>query len=585
MDKEQIRNRYKGIDPSELDVIPAIPQATLYEDTHEKRVAVYARVSTDDPRQTSSYELQKNHYMDVVKKNAGWKLVDIYADEGISGTSLKNRDAFVKMIADCKAGKIDLIITKSVARFARNVVDCIGHVRELKQLQPSVGIFFETENIYTLNSNSEMSLSFIATLAQEESRNKSEIMNSSIEMRFSRGIFLTPLLFGYDTDDDGNLIINDEEAKIVQLIFFMYLWGYSSNQIAQSLTNLGCKTKKGNDKWSPSTVLSILQNERHCGDVLARKTWTPDYLDHKPKRNRQDRNQYLQRNHHEPIVQRDDFIAVQRLISNAKYRNKGFLPELNVIQDGVLKGFVSINPRWATFKTEDYKAASDSVYVADKKNCAEIAVQSGDFDLRKFEVVRSQFFDSVRKTCVTFSLDSILFSSDCIRKFDKTLYVEMLVNPNENLFAVRPCTKEMRNAVQWAKVSGGVYYQRNISCAAYIDTLYKLFGWNTEYKYRIRGVRRQKNDESLVIFNINETEVFISQDKIAAYPCDWANNFGNNYYCQTQAKELAILDKEGEWKVQEEGKPYVQPDLQITSPGELQNSIQEIMGSIKQEGA
>ena len=127
------------------------------------------------------------------------------------------------MIEDCKAGKIDLIVTKSVSRFARNVLDCIGYSRELASMQPPIGIFFETENIYTLNSNSEMALSFIATLAQEESHTKSEIMNASIEMRFKRGVFLTPVLLGYDQDDDGNLIINEEEAKTVRLIFFMYL--------------------------------------------------------------------------------------------------------------------------------------------------------------------------------------------------------------------------------------------------------------------------------------------------------------------------------------------------------------------------
>ena len=217
--KSRIRERYKGIDEDQLDVIPAIPTEDFYKPNSIKRVAVYARVSTDDPRQTSSYELQKNHYTDLVNRREDWKLVDIYADEGISGTSLKHRDSFIRMIADCKAGKIDLIVTKSVSRFARNVLDCIGYVRQLAAMSPPIGVFFETENIYTLNPNSEMSLSFISTLAQEESHNKSEIMNASIEMRFKRGIFLTPVLLGYDQDSDGNLIVNEDEAKIVRLIF------------------------------------------------------------------------------------------------------------------------------------------------------------------------------------------------------------------------------------------------------------------------------------------------------------------------------------------------------------------------------
>ena len=206
--KARIRQRYKGIDPEELEVIPALPQQDIFKTEKKLRVAVYARVSTDDPRQTSSYELQKNHYQDVVNKNPNWILVEIYADEGISGTSLQHRDAFKKMIADCEAGKIDLIITKSVSRFARNVVDCIRYVRELSSLRPPVGVFFETEHLNTLDPKSEMILSFMSTLAQEESHTKSEIMNSSIEMRFRRGIFLTPPLLGYDQDENGDLVIN-----------------------------------------------------------------------------------------------------------------------------------------------------------------------------------------------------------------------------------------------------------------------------------------------------------------------------------------------------------------------------------------
>jgi DNA invertase Pin-like site-specific DNA recombinase len=611
--KEKIRNKYKGVNPDELDIIPAIPQAGLYDDKNEKRVAVYARVSTDDPSQTSSYELQKNHYMDLVNQHAGWKLVDIYADEGISGTSLRHRDSFIRMINDCRAGKIDLIITKTVARFARNLMDCIGYVRELKQLQPPVGVSFEAENIYTLGSNSEMLLAFMAVLAQEESHNKSEIMNSSIEMRFKRGIFLTPPLLGYDKDEDGNLVISEEEAKIVRLIFFMYLYGYTCQEIAETLTKLDRRTKKGNTAWSAGAILQILQNERHCGDVLARKTWTPNYLDHKSKKNKQNRNQYLKKNHHESIISRDDFIAVQRLISNAKYGHKGFLPELKVVPDGVLKGFVSINPRWAAFEAKDYQDASDSVYISneDWQDNIEIEVQSGDFDLRKFEVARSQFFDTANKTCATFSLENIQFSSECVRKFDKTLCVEMLVNPNENLFAVRPCSNIMRNAIQWAKLKNGLYYSRNISCTAYIKTLYELFGWNSGYKYRVRGIRRQKDDEILIIFDMNETEIFISQNEIIsdfkknssneqlesdiqpftngpnkdimAFPTTWANTFGNNYYRQMQARELAILNGEKEWKTKEEGKPYSKEGLKITSSDEIQQNIQKIISDMEQE--
>ena len=613
--KARIRERYKGIDPNELDVIPAVPQENFYEDKREKRVAVYARVSTDDPRQTSSYELQKNYYIDVVSHHPGWKLVDIYADEGISGTSLQHRDAFIRMINDCQARKIDLIVTKSVSRFARNVLDCIGYVRQLAALQPPIGVFFETENIYTLDSNSEMSLSFISTLAQEESHNKSEIMNASIEMRFRRGIFLTPPLLGYDQDADGNLVINEEEAKTVRLIFFMYLYGYTCTQIAETLIKLGRRTKKNNTTWSPGSILQVLQNERHCGDVLARKTWTPNYLNHKSKKNRQDRNQYRKRNHHEAIISRDDFIAVQHLISNARYGNKGILPELNVILDGALRGFVSINPRWAAFHADDYRAASGSVYDDVNESPSdgfEVKAKSGDFDLRGFEIARSQFFDTARKICVTFSTENIQFSTECIRKFDKVLYVEMLVHPNKHLLAVRPCTKKTRNAVQWTNVNESQYYSRNISCAAYIKTLYEIFDWKQDCKYRVRGIHRQKDNEAVVIFDMRETEMFIPQDvlessqeesseddllpddvqpftvgpkkAIMAYPSSWADSFGSNFYRHAQARELTAFYREGIWNISEEGQPFNDsPRLNITSAEVVHHEIKQIIGDMEQE--
>ena len=205
--KQKIRERYRGADDANMNCIPATPREDFFTSDTPKRVAVYARVSTDDPNQTSSYELQKNYYENMVNQKENWNLVDIYADEGISGTSLQHRESFKRMIKDCEVGKIDLIVTKSVSRFARNIVDCIGYVRELKAMNPPVAVFFETERIYTLDEKSEMSLSFIATLAQEESHSKSEIMNTSVEMRFKSGILLTPVLLGYDHDENGHLVL------------------------------------------------------------------------------------------------------------------------------------------------------------------------------------------------------------------------------------------------------------------------------------------------------------------------------------------------------------------------------------------
>lgn len=605
--KAKIRERYKGNDSAEVDVIPAIPQPKLFDVNNQQRVAAYARVSTIDINQTTSYELQKNHYTDLIQKHEGWTFVGMYADEGISGTSLNHRDSFVKMIEDCKAGKIDLIVTKSVSRFARNTLDCLEYVRELKALKKPVGIFFETENIYTLDNRSEMALSFLATMAQEESHIKSDIMNASLEMRFRRGILLTPALLGYDRDEDGNLIINKEEAQTVKLIFFMYLYGNTCQQIADILTEYGRATKKGNTKWSAGSVLQILQNERHCGDVLTRKTWTPNYLDHKSKKNKHNLEQHRWKNQHEPIISRDDFIAVQHLISNARYGNKGILPKLKIIKEGILKGYVVINPRWGGFSAEDYIKASKSAYDSlENDETIEVKAQIGDFDLRKFEVARSQFFDLLNRISVTFTNKGITFSTECVRKFNNNQFVEMLINPTKKLFAIRPSKKECRTAVKWGKITKNMIYAKTLSAAAYIKTIYTIFDWKPLYKYRISGIKHQKDDESLIIFDMTETEVFISQNTdedeslenfpddvqpftkgrtkdILAFPCEWAESFGDNYYRQAQARELAILNKK--WRSQEEGEELeTEESLNVTGKDDLRSNIESLKNYMGQEG-
>ena len=607
--KSKIRERYKGVDADSLDVIPALPQEDFYNPETVKRVAVYARVSTDDPRQTSSYELQRNHYNDMVSRRPDWQLVQIYADEGISGTSLQHRDAFVQMIRDCQEGKIDLIVTKSVSRFARNILDCIGYVRQLKAMKPPIGIFFETENIFTLNANSEMSLSFIATLAQEESHTKSEIMNSSIEMRFKRGIFLTPTLLGYDHDEDGNLIVNEDEAKTVRLIFFMYLYGYSSNQIAKTLTKLRRQTKKGNTTWSPGSVLQILQNERHCGDVLARKSFTPNYLDHKSKKNRQDRNQYRMKNHHDPIVSRDDFIAVQRMISNARYGNRGFLPEMHVVPEGILKGYVLINPRWAGFKADDYYEAALSVSDDEVQKIPSvlpmtIKAKSGDFDLRGYEIARGQFFDVKDRITVTFTDDQVSFNKTAIRKLDCE-FVELLVHPEKKMLAVRCCCKEEKNAVQWAKPSDGEYRLRLIKGTAFMPTVYEILSWNRQCKYRVIGNFVEKDGESAIFFDLKETKIIVPErmlrsgdegkeaglsplqedrnKNVTAYPASWGGGFGRDYYTHKKRKERMEEIFESNGPISVRGQPYKEPELQVSGREQIEKTIAELITEMKED--
>lgn len=596
--KRRIRERYKGVDPDSLDVIPAIPQEDFYKAETMKRVAVYARVSTDDPRQTSSYELQKNHYEDVVSRRPNWQLVNIYADEGISGTSLQHRDAFIQMIADCKAGKIDLIVTKSVSRFARNVLDCIGYVRELKALNPPVGVFFETENIYTLNSNSEMSLSFISTLAQEESHTKSEIMNASIEMRFKRGIFLTPPLLGYDQDENGNLVINESEAKTIRLIFFMYLYGYSISKIAESLTSLGLKTKKGNTNWSAASVYQILKNERHCGDVLARKTFTPNYLDHKSKKNNQDRNQYRKRDHHEAIITRDDFIAVQRKLGSFNGETMAYLPKLYVVPEGLLRGFVLINPRWTGFKPSDYIDTSAQINANSDDPVIEVSAEKGDFDLRGFEIVRSQLLNVPQKTRMNIANEKIKFSGACFEKLGYPENIELLFHPDKKIFAVRKSTVGSRDQFQWFTKSKEKCFPRAINGRPFLSAIYALLEWNPAFQYRISGYLLKDENDAALFFNAEDTQIIIPNEEIPpehkamisstgrkgvpAFPQSWGDSFGDAYYHHENILPLPRLNYEENWSITSGAISFGEQTINPTDADTLHSEITKIVKEIKE---
>lgn len=509
--KNRIRERYKGVSRDELEFIPAKPKEKLFEDTGTKRVCAYCRVSTDDVNQTSSYELQKNHYEDMIKEHQGWELVGIYADEGISGTSLQHRDEFVRMIQDCKAGKIDLIVTKSVSRFARNIVDCIAKVRELANMNPQVGVFFETEHIYTLDNTSEMMLAVLSAAAQEESHTKSEIMNISIEQRFSRGIFLTPKLLGYDVGEDGNLEINKEEAETVKLCFYLFLNGFPTSEIAEIMMQLARPTKPGNYKWTVSTVVNLLKNERYCGDVLSRKTFTPNYLDHKSKKNRHDRNQYRQMDHHEAIVQREIYNAAQKMLTATRYAKKGFpFPNLKVVDDGLLKGFVPVNRAWTGFTGEDYKKASKVAY-GNEQDAEKIdnPVETGSkFDLSGYEIVRAQFFSTRLNPAMTISQGKITFNTACMKKFKDVEYVEILLNSVENCIAVRPCEKDNVNAVKWGRIKDGKWLVLPKSCRGFSEPLYELMDWKNECKYRFRGQYFQEDNEQILLFDLEEPEIF-----------------------------------------------------------------------------
>ena len=242
--------------------------ATPITELKKRRVAGYARVSTDHDDQFTSYAAQIDYYTNYIKSRDDWEFVEVYTDEGITGTSVKHREGFKRMVADALAGKIDLIVTKSVSRFARNTVDSLTTIRQLKE--KGIEVYFEKENIWTFDGKGELLLTIMSSLAQEESRSISENCTWGQRKRFADGKVTVPFnrFLGYDRGPDGNLVVNPEQAVIVQQIYAMFLQGMSYHGIAKKLTADGIPTPGGKEKWSISTVRSILSNEKYKGDAL-----------------------------------------------------------------------------------------------------------------------------------------------------------------------------------------------------------------------------------------------------------------------------------------------------------------------------
>ena len=300
--------------PATLSRFTAAPLTS----TKKRRVAAYARVSTDNEEQLTSYQAQIDYYTNYIKSRDDWEFVEVYPDEGITGTNTKKREQFNRMIADALAGKIDLIITKSVSRFARNTVDSLTTIRKLKE--HSVEVYFEKENIWTFDSKGELLLTIMSSLAQEESRSISENCTWGQRKRFADGKVTVPFkrFLGYDMGSDHNLVVNPEQAKLVKRIYGMFLLGKSPFQIANTLSDEGIPSPGGKPRWNASNIRSILTNEKYKGDALLQKTYTVDFLTKKKKVNEGEIPQYYVRNNHEPIIDPDTFDMVQTLMAERR---------------------------------------------------------------------------------------------------------------------------------------------------------------------------------------------------------------------------------------------------------------------------
>lgn len=468
----------------DVEVIPAtvgtVPKGV---DPPLKRVAAYCRVSTDQEAQSSSYELQVKYYTEFIAAKDGWILAGIYADEGISGTQTKHREQFLKMVEDCKDGKIDLIMTKSISRFSRNVVDCLTNIRLLKELTPPVEVYFEKERLSSLDEKTEMVLSLMASIAQEESRSISANISWAIRNRMKDGTQKIPTscLFGYDTDEKGNLVIIPEEAEIVKFIYRSFVSGIHPDVIAQKLNKAGSTTVRGN-RWTGTSVKNILQNEKYCGDVLMQKTYTVDYLTHKTKKNEGERDQYFIPDHHDAIVSHEMWDRTKELLKKMSYKNwkRREQQRLIPVASGILRGFVSVSIQWKEISVVRLANATEKLLSqgADqkgiqKKKCVEDKEEMMMSELLKdFEVIDIEVGKS----------DSVMTVSGNMLKFNKPTatelmypeFVRLLIDVSTKRVAIQTCTGKTRNAVTFSKPADKQMYAVTLKIPAIVIAVRKL---------------------------------------------------------------------------------------------------------------
>lgn len=302
-----------------VSIIPAtkvLEQNQSGTNLKKLKVAAYCRVSTEMEEQQSSFKAQVEYYKFKIANNPNWEFAGIYSDDGISGTNTKRRIGFNNMINDCIDGKIDMILTKSISRFARNTLDCITYIRMLKE--KNIPVIFEKENINTMDSTGEFVITLLGSIAQEESRSLSTNTKWGLAHRFEKGqvSFTYSKFLGYKKDEDGKIVIVEEEAKIVKQIYKLYMQGKSLTEIKHYLEENEIKTVTGKDKWSTTTINSILSNEKYIGDALLQKSYTIDYINKKRVKNKGEMKQFYVEGNHEPIISK----ALYNLVQEEKAR-------------------------------------------------------------------------------------------------------------------------------------------------------------------------------------------------------------------------------------------------------------------------
>lgn len=548
--KAYIRNRVKNAKVPEGTIFrPAKPKPSIM-DTGEKRVAVYARVSTKSEEQVSSIENQTKYYTEKIEKTPNWNMYEIYADEGKSGTSMKKRQEFRRMLADAAAKKMDLILCASVSRFARNMTDCMEQISNLRTANPShpVGVYFETENIYTLDPDCDQSLSIHAMLADWESANKSRRMILSYDQRICTGQYPVSDLLGYRHTSDGDLIIVEDEALTVRFIFLARMLGYSYEEIADILTEKERKTMRGRTEWNAGMVKNVMSNERRWGDLEARKTIVIDYKKGKTTKNTDIRDAAYVPNHHKGIVTPEIAKAVKMIAQSA--RNIEGIPDISVIENGGLKGFVSVNPGFSGIDRDTLEYLSSSVYDdAEYEHLQrEVRIINGEehsnilsMDFTGYYVPHSAYFIGRDTPTMTISRKKLKFNRKCYEKMGNCSNIELLYHPLLQAIIIR----NNEDGFSWLNENDDL--ASGISARAFCEAVYEEQDWIENYSFRFRGITRERGNHKLMIFFLDEPQIVASKatKKAAELVAEEQKDLASRYI---PYKKSEVDNTEEDWK-------------------------------------
>ena len=588
----------------------AKPAPTIQDSAH-KRVAVYARVSTKSKEQASSIENQTKYYTEKISRNPNWELSEIYSDEGKSGTSKKWRPAFKQMLEDAVAKKMDLIVCASVSRFARNISDLIEEVRKLKTTNPSspVGVYFETEDLYSLDPNINERLQMQGLFAEWESGNKSRRMILSYDSRVFTGQFPLSDLLGLRHTRDGKFIIVEDEAITVKYIFLATLCGKTAEEIAQVLTEKKRPTLRGRTDWTADMVNAIMENERRWGDLEVRKRVVIDYKEKVTTKNNGIREGAYVPNYHEGIVSRE--VARAAHMMRASRYQFGAVPDVYVMEEGALKGFVSISPIWKGIDNAAFQDISRQVYEDDEfeQLQREANILSGkehsnvlSMSFNDYRVPPGVIFMSRCDPQLTFSSRSIRLNAVCCERLGRGQYIEFLYHPILEVIAVRSCDKDNPNAVEWENGDKAL----QLCSSAFSGAVYDRLDWMRKYKFRFRGVTRERNGEKIIFFFLDEPQILVGKEKKAieadgtsdtvakyipyresdgkekdapasavAYPENWRESFGISY--EIREKRSRLLDALSAQDICRSGTKVVNPFIGVIPDSqELENEVQQL---------